>query len=165
MPADIVLNDNSVDVLGGTFRALEGGGDGKLWLRAALQKATDHAADGAVTFAVGNRLHSTATMHVVGQDGDTRVSSTAIRTGSVLGRQSVISRLGEFEQAVADEVTVGNVQRFSEETKPGILNVKTAGGENSIVLDGASGDITLNAIGSLVAKINDLQRQIDELRA
>lgn len=168
MASDIVLNDDLIKVVSGRLhvhnQASENGDDGNLWLHAELQEARERTPGGAVSLAVGNRNHSTATMTVTGQDGETRITSTSIRSGTVTGRTRMRSPLGEFESFVADEVNVGHTQSFSEETKPGVLKVKTAGGEASIVLDGASGDITLTKIGSLIAKINDLQRQIDELR-
>lgn len=169
MPADIVLQEESVDIVDGRLQVhttlLGMGEDGGRWLRALLEEPKARTPKGTAFLEVGSGTQSSATIRLIAEDGSTSITSKGIDAEEVRGRDRVHSWRGEFGEVVADEFNVGSGLSYAEEPRAGVVKVKSATGEASIVLDGASGDIVLGAIGSLVEKIQELQRQIDELRA
>jgi hypothetical protein len=168
MAADIELHEDRVDVTGGRLN-VGGWVDvvGGLNLRdeegALLVRARDDQRDGVV-LQVGNitggQQPARATLNLYAEEGRVTLSSRRLSGVEVISGRRLHANEGHL-----GELHLGGGEPGEEGGTDGTVHLRNDAGETTVTIDGATGDIVLATIGSLLERIEAMQAQIDQLVA
>ena len=151
MSADIVLNDKRVDVVGGSLRV--GDDDSELIVRdngIMVRSPGGGQADIVVETGEGSTRRRTS------------VTSGSVTTDVIRGDRMQCRTL-RAEEMTGRSLELGWEPAEGLDGDPGRIVVLDARGGQSVVLDGASGDVVLDGIGSLVKEITRLRERVQQL--
>ncbi len=153
MNSDIILKDNAAAV---DFHVELVGS--RLSLRHPKQNDNDFSLSigPIIRMDLGDSKSSGTSLKIEDKHGETNISGSRISTKKI-----------SSDLIQSDEIRVSDLEiatKVRESLKPGKISIVGNNGRPVIIMDGSSGDISLQGISSLVNKIKTLEREITALK-
>ena len=145
MKSDIILNDESVEIIGDVIT-----------MKTRLPEPGFKMQNYNLTVGVST-VSQSASIEVTDKSGKTRIRSYYVSSNQFIGEKV------KAEKIYAQEIEVGPTASDSPQISKVV--VKNKQGVAAITLDGENEDIILKAFGSLTAKIRKLEYDISILKS